>query len=181
MTKVNYFLLAFMSLFFSGAAGQEPGQDLTFSDWDKNEDTFISRSEFIEVFSLVYVDDWDLSDDPYLDDEDFYRVTYRMFDADDDKLLTGQEWMFGYDFYYRDYISDDYVAIDTSGDGFIEYEEYYSALDKAGYHEIWDIDNDTYLSKNELARLLFNNWDIDNSNFIEIDEYNKFDRYFSDI
>ena len=155
--------------------------DMTFSDWDKNEDTFISRSEFIEVFKDEYVDDWNVVDDQHLDDEDFYKITYEVWDADDDELLSKKEWIRGYDYYYGNYVTDDFVAIDVDNDSYIEYKEYYDILGDTDYYAVWDVDEDTYLSENELARMIFNKWDIDSSNFIEPDEYNMFDAYYLDI
>jgi len=153
----------------------------TFEDWDKNDNGLIARSEFVDVFTDDYVNDWNVIDDAHLDDEDFYTVTYGIWDVDDDELLTEEEWWYGYDYYFGDYIYDDYVAIDTDGDGFIEYAEYYDALYDTDYYAVWDVDKDTYLDQYELARMVFNNWDYDNSNFIEFDEYIDFDSYYLDI
>lgn len=74
--------------------------DKTFTDWDKNDDGLISRSEFVDVFTDDYVNDWNVIDDAHLDDEDFYTVTYQIWDVDDDELLTEEEWWYGYDYYY---------------------------------------------------------------------------------
>lgn len=162
-------------------AASPVSESLTFKDWDKDGNDLISRSEFVEVFTKNYVDDWNVIDDEYLDDEDFYHVTYAMWDVDNDNLLSKEEWQYGYDYYYGDYILDDYVAIDTDGDGFIEYQEYYDVLYPTQYYTVWDVDEDTYLSELELARLVFNNWDINDNNFLELDEYQKFDSYYLDI
>lgn len=78
--------------------------DLTFGDWDANNDGYITRSEFVYRFTANYVNDWNVVDDAHLDDEDFYHATYQMWDEDEDTLLNEQEWMFGYDYYYGDYI-----------------------------------------------------------------------------
>jgi GxxExxY protein len=35
-----------------------------------------------------------------------------MWDADDDKLLSESEWIFGYDHYFGDYVLKDYKGVD---------------------------------------------------------------------
>lgn len=176
---LSIFIGIFISTLFI-SAGETSG-DLTFEDWDKNEDALISRSEFVERFTANYVDDWNIKDDEHLDDEDFFLSTYNIWDTDDDELLSEEEWLFGYDYYYGDYAINDYLAVDTDGDGFIEYAEYYNYLNPTDFYIVWDVDKDTYLNEFELARVVFNNWDINENNFIEKDEYVKFDTYYLDI
>ena len=156
-------------------------QDLTFSDWDINDNDLISRSEFVLEFVANYVNDWNVVDDEYLDDEDFFLVTYGIWDVNNDELLSEEEWLYGYNNYFGDYILDNYVAVDTDGDGFIEYQEYYDVLYPTDAYVVWDVDEDSYLSEYELARAVFNTWDLNDSNFIEKHEYNKFDSYYLDI
>lgn len=155
--------------------------NMTFEDWDKNENGYISRSEFVDVFVVHFIDDWDLLDDGYFDDEDIYKGTFKIWDVDDDTLLTEEEWLYGYDYYYGDYVFDDFVALDTDGDGKLEYIEYYDILEESDFYENWDVNKDKNLNEYELARMLFNNWDFDDSNFIEPDEYEEFDSYYLDI
>jgi len=178
-TLKSIFTGLFLTIFLMSASPES--ENLTFGDWDKDSNDLISRSEFVEVFTMNYVDDWNVIDDDHLDDEDFYRVTYSIWDVDNDEMLSEEEWQYGYDYYYGDYILDDYVAIDTDGDGFIEYQEYYDVLYPTEYYMVWDVDEDTYLSELELARLVFNNWDINDNNFLELDEYQNFDSYYLDI
>lgn len=180
MKTIKMILLS-TGMFLILTSGKLLMDNLTFSDWDENGDGLITRSEFVDRFTANYVDDWNVVDDEHLDDEDFYRTTYGIWDEDDDELLSEQEWMFGYDYYYGDYILDDYVGIDADGDGFIEYTEYYDALSGTDYYSEWDVDEDMYLNEYELARMVFNNWDYDDSNFIEKDEYEEFDTFYLDI
>lgn len=178
-TLKTIFALSGLLIIMAGAKAQE--ENLTFTDWDKNQDGLISRSEFIDIFTYQYTDDWNLKDDEGLDDEDFFVSSYEMWDNDNDEMLTEEEWLFGYDYYFGDYVTVDYVAVDTDGDGFIEYAEYYDILDDTDFYTVWDVDANGYLNEYELARMVFNNWDIDNTNFIELDEYQDFDSHYLDI
>lgn len=155
--------------------------NLTFEDWDKDNNSLITRSEFVDRFTKNYSEDWNVNDDEHLDDEDFYTVTFSVWDADKDKLLNQQEWLYGYDNFFGSYVSDDFVAVDADDDDVIEYGEYKNSVAATDYYAVWDIDNDTYLDEHELARVVFNSWDVDDSNFIEKDEYKDFDSYYLDI
>lgn len=178
MKIIKYFSLVVAIVLISSF---RPGEELTFSDWDRNDDQLISLSEFTGVFKKLYVDDWNVVDDNYLDDEDFYLATYRIWDINKDELMTKEEWLMGYDHQYGEYMVDDFVAHDIDGDGHIEYAEFRDALMNTEYYVILDIDADTYLSDEELAAAVFDSWDIDDSNFIEPDEYKLFDAYFRDF
>ncbi len=175
------YLILINIFFLATQVFSQPAENLTFQDWDKNNDGIISRYEFVDKFTDNYVDDWDVNDDDHLDDEDFFRKSYIAYDADKDTLLTEKEWLFGYDYNFGEFVVDDFVAIDINNDGFVEYAEYYAALRKTSYFDTWDVDDDNYLDQFELARLVFNSWDFDDSNFIEIDEYDAFDDYYLDI
>lgn len=180
--KMKVFLSLLMSsLFMIGRASAQTAENLSFSDWDKNGDKLISRSEFVDVFTREYYDDWNTTDDEYLDDEDFYTRVYSLWDADEDALLTEEEWTAGYELHYKDYTDDDFIAIDTDGDGYIDYNEFFEVMGDTDYYISWDVDADAYLNQWELARFVFNNWDTNNSNFIDPEEYAYFDIYFEDI
>lgn len=173
--------LAFTVLFFTTCLLYGQKENLTFNDWDKNKDAMISRSEFVDIFTYHYVDDWNIKDDEHLDDEDFFVSSYGMWDTDNDEMLSEEEWLYGYDHYYGDYVVVDYLTVDEDGDGFIQYTEFYDIFDDTDYYTVWDVDADGYLNEFELARMVFNNWDIDNTNFIEVDEYQEFDSLYLDI
>ena len=99
--KTTFIVTGMLIVLSSGKFVQD---ELVFEDWDKNGDGLITRSEFVDRFTANYVNDWNVVDDAHLDDEDFYHATYQMWDEDKDTLLNEQEWMFGYDYYYGDYI-----------------------------------------------------------------------------
>jgi hypothetical protein len=154
---------------------------MTFEDWDENGNGLISRSEFVEVFKIHFVDDWDVADDGYFDDEDIFKGSFRMWDEDDDKLISEDEWMQAYEYYYGDYVVDEYAVLDSDGDGYLEYTEFHDALVGTDFITVWDVSKDKMYNEYELARMIFNNWDHDDTNFIEKDEYEDFDNFYLDI
>ena len=156
-------------------------KELTFNDFDKNNNGIIDEQEFEEVFTANYYDDWNRKNNDYLDDEDFYLTSYEVWDVDDDERLTEEEWLFGYDYHYGDFIVEEYEVIDIDGDGFIEYVEYEDVLNDTPFYTQWDVDASEYLSDTELAEGIFEIMDKDNDQVLDEDEYLEFDAYFLDI
>ena len=156
-------------------------ENLTFDDFDKDNDGLIDMNEFQETFTANYYDDWDRDDDPYLDDEDFHTGVYNIWDADDDQLLSEEEWLYGFDYYYGNYVITDFDDMDVDDDDQISYSEYYDALSETNFYSDWDIDDDKHLSEEELAVGVFSIWDVDNSGLLEPNEYEEFDAYYLDI
>lgn len=165
---------------FITVSAQEP-VDLTYSDWDKDGNGLISRSEFIGVFREHYYDDWNNKDNKYLDDEDFFHISFVMWDTDDDSLLSENEWIDGFEYYYEGYAANDFIIKDLDNDGMIEQDEFVDVLDDTDFFEAWDFDADQHLTELEIARGVFNNWDKDDSNFIDPKEYDGFDSFYLDI
>lgn len=169
-------VLIILSVIVSASCSRR--EDLSFNDWDKDNDNLINKTEFIDVFSSNYYDDWDQNDNAYLDDEDFLTSTFRVWDEDENEYIEEEEWVVGFDYMYGDYIIDDYEAIDTDNDGYIEYLEYEAALAPSTFYFDWDFNSDGEVDAEELAMGIFDIWDKDNSQYIEPDEYAEFDSYY---
>ncbi len=154
-------------------------QNLTFNDFDNDGDNLVEKQEFMDTFTSNYAEDWDNTDNTNLDDEDFYTATYSVVDIDEDDLIDEDEWNWGYNYYYGDYLGDDFDLYDY--DDYISYEEYYDAFDYTDYYATWDVDRDTYLSESELAEGVFESWDVNDNGVIDKNEFNSFDAYYLDI
>lgn len=156
-------------------------QPKDFSDFDQDGDGLIERFEFVEVFTENCVDEWDNTDETDLDVDDFYTASYAVINIDDNGYIDVDEWVTGYNYFYGDYLYDDFAMYDIDGDGYIEYAEYYDALYDSEYFMSWDIDNDGFLDKYELANAVFDNWDTNGNFLLNKSEFNMFDHYYLDI
>ncbi|HET8865995.1 MAG TPA: hypothetical protein VFM80_09895, partial [Gracilimonas sp.] len=97
-------------------------------------------------------------------------------------FLSDEEWLTGFNYFYEDYlVYDDMVAVDSDGDGQVEYQEYYDALYESAYFTDIDLDADNYISEYELANYVFDNWDINDTGLINRSEFNQFDEYYLDV
>lgn len=155
--------------------------NLTFEDWDKDNDALIDYKEFEQAFLTNYYNDWNLNDDKYLDDEDLLTSTFNIWDLDDNDRLSEKEWIMGFDYYYGNYVVSAYEVIDEDNDGFISYKEYYDVLDETDFYLEWDLNTDNQIHKKELSTGVFDRWDIDNDGVIDMTEYTAFDNYYIDF
>ncbi len=180
MKKYNIAKQAILFLFIMFSSSVF-AQNLNYEDFDVDGDGWIEKEEFRTVFVANFWNDWNNVDNDYLDDEDFYTFNYKLIDIDNDDLLTLDEWTYGCNYYYGDYLVDDFDAYDIDGDGFLEYVEYYDVLYDTDYYVAWDIDKDTYLSQAELAENVFERWDLNDTGLLSRSEYKNFDKYYKDI
>lgn len=156
-------------------------KNLTFEDWDKNNDSLISYEEFEEVFTANFYNDWNQDDDPYLDDEDLYISSFEVWDVDEDDVLSEDEWVVAFDHYFGDYVVSEYNDIDLDDDNAISYDEYYQIVEESGYYLDWNMDKDDYISEEELSEGIFSRWDVNNDLYLDKEEYLAFDDHYLDI
>lgn len=100
-----------------------------FSDWDANDDGYLTVNEFqTGTDTATWWDDWDVDNDTYLSEDEFGSAfgdyawydegLYDEWDADDDQLLSEEEW-------------------------------------QTGVYDVWDADADQQLAENEFDAELF--------------------------
>lgn len=155
--------------------------NLGFSDLDLNNDNEINKLEFTEVFTDNFYQDWNKTDDEYLDDDEFHQVVYNVWDANDDRRLSEEEWTMGYDYYYGAHVIVDYDKIDLNKDNYLVMNEFENVLTGTNFFVEWDTDKNLQIDEKELAHGVFERWDIDNSGKLEPDEFAEFDSYYLDI
>lgn len=154
-----------------------------FKTWDEDNDGLIEKYEFTDKFTDEYFSAWSEGADPRgIIEEGFFRESYAGLDTDNDQMLSDEEWMIGYNHFYDDYVVYEEIGyIDTDGDGFIDYDEYYDVIYDTAYFTDVDLDSDNYISEYELAEYAFNNWDFDDNGVLSRYEWNTFKSYYLDV
>ncbi len=154
---------------------------LTFQQWDANSNNLISRYEFHEMYTQNFYNDWDKDNNGIVNKEDFLSKIYVVWDIDNDNLISDTEWHEGFENNYADFVDIEYFAIDTDGDGMLNFKEYIAYVEDMPIFETWDMNKDEKLNEFELSRMIFNLWDIDDSNFISVGEYQAYNNYYMNI
>ncbi|MFP8489203.1 hypothetical protein ACKGJO_08865 [Gracilimonas sp. Q87] len=171
-----------LTILIFGITSAITAQDTSFEDWDEDGDELIERHEFVDKFVDEYFQAWDPENEMGLIEEGFFRESFAGLDTDNDNFLSDEEWLIGYNYFYEDYIVyDDMAAIDSDGDGQVDYQEYYDALYESAYFTDIDLDADNYISEFELANYVFENWDTNDSGLINRSEFKQFDEYYLDV
>lgn len=179
--KVSKYL-SVLTVLIVGVTSSLNAQMTSFEDWDMDSDGLIERHEFTDKFVDEYFDAWDPENERGIIEEGFFRESFAGLDTDNDNMLSDEEWLIGYNYFYEDYlVYDDMAIVDSDGDGVIEYVEYYDALYETEYFTDIDLDSDNYISEYELANFVFENWDINDSGLINRSEFNQFDEYYIDV
>ncbi len=179
LKKITLFILSIFS--FSLLIAQEK-LNTTFSTWDSDADGLIEKHEFVETFVDKYFHVWGEENNRGMLKENFFKKSYAGLDSDNDNYLSDEEWIIGYNYFYKDYVFDkETYIVDANGDGKIDYDEYYSVVYDTKYFSDIDFDQDNYISEYELAEYVFNNWDINDSGTLSTSEYSRFDWYYLDV
>ncbi len=155
----------------------------TFPEWDKDGDKLIEKHEFTQKFRSEFFPAWaDPFDEKGIIEEGFFKKSYAGLDTDNDNLLSDEEWLIGYNYFYDDYVIHEEIGmIDVNKDGKLEYNEYYDVIYNTEYFTDIDSDSDNYISEYELAEFAFNNWDIDGNGVLSKFEFNAFKFYYIDV
>ncbi len=176
---VTIVILPFLAILTWGMGNKYKNTD--FAIWDTDKNDLISYEEFKEVFPDLYVNIWKTSDKRIMNDVGFFKLTYSIWDANNDKVMSKDEWLYGYSYLYGDYVYAQYEVIEKDNDGFIQLNEYIDAFYETGFFSNWDLDHNAALNEFELSQMFFNSWDDNDNEFIEYDEYNDLGVYYLNI
>lgn len=201
--KVNFLMGAMVLSLF--AVGQtQTTKSPVFKDWDSNGDKNITKSEFGDRYSKDYTNHWRGNSDAMnngkvdkkssqsdlqtankvanaLNDEAFYRSSYKVWDTNRDQRLGEDEWKYGFDSSYKNFVKGDYKSLDKNADGNLDYDEYHNSLRNTDYYLKYDMDKNKGLDDTEISNMVFDNWDFDKNNSIDENEYKKYQRNYMDF
>lgn len=179
---MNFRKSIFGTLVLIFIAFQVHSQDTEFSDWDEDGDGLIEKFEFADKFVDQYYSAWEGAQTEGIIEEGFFQEAFAGLDTDNDNMLSDEEWLIGYNYFFEDYlVYEDIDLIDYDDDDMVDYEEFYDALYSTDFFTDADLDADNYISEYELAEYVFDNWDIDENGVISRSEFNRFDAYYLDV
>lgn len=179
---MKFFNLLLSVIFSAIILNPTLAQNNEFANWDDDGDELIEREEFTSKFIDMYFSSWDADNTRGLVEEGFFEKTYAGLDTDNDNMLSDEEWLIGYNYFYDDYlVYGDIGYADINGDGMVSYDEYYEVMYDTNFYTDTDLDGDNYISEYELANYVFENWDFDESGAISPFEFKRFDNYYLDV
>lgn len=178
MKTLKLILSIFLVFFATSLFAQQD-----FDNWDKDDDDRIEKEEFTDVFVDEYYSAWAEGAEPAgIVEEGFFRESFAGLDTDNDNMLSDEEWLVGYNYFYEDYLVNEEIGfIDTDDNGMIDYDEYYEVIYDTDYFTDVDLDSDNYISEYELAEYVFDNWDVDDNGVLSKYEWNSFKIYYLDV
>lgn len=154
-----------------------------FEKWDTNDDYIVDKQEFTDKFTDQFFEFWsDAASPKGIFKTDFFKESYAGLDTDNDNLISDEEWLIGYNYYYDDYlVNEKFIELDVNNNNVLEYNEYYDILYQTEYFTDIDLDADNYISEDELAEFVFDNWDFNDNGLLSKYEFNKLKNYYIDI
>lgn len=140
--------------------------DEEFQQWNKDANAYLSRDEFDSgVVSLF--DEWDVDGDGDLSEEEVREGIWGTLDANDDDLITDNEWDAG----WFEGTFADFTNWDDDGNEALTQDEFDGVWNEADLFAEWDDDNDDRLTQNEFGSTLFALWDDNDDDFITVNEW----------
>ena len=152
-------------------------QSDTFSDWDKDNDDKLSKSEFQENFSTEHFSGWDTNNDQSLTEEEYYEATFFILDQDYNSELDATETDWGFEHLYGDYVNYDVEVQEGEETATLTYDQYRDSVRDTKFYSESDTDDDSNLTKNELSSSIFQNLDWDDDGSLTRSEFQQFNRY----
>ncbi|MEF2553452.1 PRC-barrel domain-containing protein [Aurantimonas sp. A2-1-M11] len=165
-------------IFATSAAPALAQTTYTFADIDADGNLELSSTEFARVAQDNF-GRWDANADQRIDEDEFYVGTYHIWDADNDGVLTSEEYTAGWDGWLVDEERVTYASLDADTDGVVSEDEFGAGLGNTSAFGTWDTAGDGFLDEEEFSTGLYNVYDIDNDNIIAQSEYADFNNVAS--
>lgn len=155
------------------------GYSQFYEDYDKDGNNKWSQGEFNDYYSEGFKD-WDKNRNNKIEPKEFYRTLFDEADLNDDGYVEDTEWNDGINNLYGDYADTaDFDHFNKDGDDKLDTKEWKDGFDSTGWFRAYDKDGNGSLSNEELLAGLFSHFDENNNGFIDKDEYNDNEKFFS--
>lgn len=150
--------------------------DTAFADFDTNNDGSLDMDEVPATYQNNFTE-WDTDDSGSLSSEEFYNTVFGNTDADDDDLISEDEWNLGYDGLFGNWSDDDFATFDADDSGFLDIDEWNNNFADSQWFEEYDADDDTFVTEDEWDTGLFGDWDADDNELINEAEFDLYSPY----
>lgn len=152
--------------------------DNTFADFDTNSDGSLDMDEVPATYQNNFTE-WDADSSGSLSMEEFSNTTFANTDADDDDLISEDEWDAGYAGMYNAWSEDDFATFDADASGSLDIDEWNGVFDTSDWFVTYDADDDDLVTEDEWDTGLFGDWDTNDDDLIDETEYNLYSPYVS--
>ncbi|MCL3882008.1 hypothetical protein [Marivita sp. GX14005] len=122
----------------------------------------------------------DRNDDTFLDRSEYSTGLYADYDRDNDRMISEEEWDMGNERYLGSNYNAVYSDYDLDEGGFLDQEEFggFYESEYTPYYDGLDTDGDEMLSQSEYNRGVYDAADLDSDEVISIEEEGWFEGWF---
>ena len=151
----------------------EPTEPYAFQEWDANADRALTREEFgTAAGERLDLARYEANQAEGYDRAEATRMTYELWDVDDDDALTENEWEEGITRWYGS--EGDFVTWsdwDGDGDSELDFDEMTEGYETHGLFDRLDLDDDTFIDDEELQDWFFDVFDLDDDERVDVTEW----------
>ena len=157
----------------NGAVASSSASLYPYHSWDSDTNRSLNESEFTTAARDRGYSRWNTtSTDAGLDENEFGTGLFATWDRDGNSQLTEVEWREGTGRWYESQsAAGEWNAWNTSGDGYLDANEFNAGVRRTGLFSTWDADRNGSLADNEFGRSLFGRWDANRDGTVDEHEW----------
>lgn len=139
------------------------------NELDVDQDGRVDLGEFKMGFDAEhFFEDWDRNDDGYIDKSEYVTAHFAMIDLNKDGVIAKSEWDYSGRFWMEEDYPTGFDYWDLDNDGYIQREEFTERLKIDSEFALWDTDeSDPGLTKEEVSAGMHGAWDRDRDGIID--------------
>ena len=160
----NQYLIAFLgSVFVLASCSNQLISYASFSDWDKSNDSFLDRNEFVEGYIYQdFFDKWNPTGNSMSYDK-FFNEMYLSIDRNKDAAIDKGEFDSQIKRFFFGMFSESFESWDQNKDGKMRMPEFTKNASASKLASLWDSNSDRVIYEREMAEGMFYICDSDNS------------------